>query len=399
MMTEPQLDARGEAHEALSSVVAAYGPPVLSNPRMLGSLVTDLLPDLPRERSLLVTAAEAGIASELTQRVRNEHVDPGTAVRLVAWSLVERKSIDPGASTWVTTEYAQALGHPVRADALPPPIGPAYPPQEPAFLPQERVTTYGQYGSTQPIPGSGAAGGYPAPPMPPAPPARRRRRWPVFAAIGTAAVVVIFAVTAFAGGLFKSTPAPTVTLTHPPTHRVTTPAPRTRVASLIELLPADINHPAGQCSQTTPDFTPVGLTQAIQCNDPGLPNGSIEAYQMNSYASYRTSWANFNKWWGFASYSPGSTCPPAGSDRAQAEGTTGWYDLYFPQRQGQVLECEWTETGNTLDTPAYAWTFPSENAFIIAYGPQNSTFATLSTWWTNHADPAAAPAPAASPST
>ena len=40
------------------------------------------------------------------------------------------------------------------------------------------------------------------------------------------------------------------------------------MASLIELLPADINHPAGQCSQTTPDFTPVGLTQAIQCNDP-----------------------------------------------------------------------------------------------------------------------------------
>ena len=67
---------------------------------------------------------------------------------------------------------------------------------------------------------------------------------------------------------------------------------------------------------------------------------------------------------------------------------SGQNDLYFPQRQGQVLECEWTETGNTLDTPAYAWTFPSENAFIIAYGPQDSTFATLSTWWTNHADPA-----------
>lgn len=388
MMTEPQLDARGEAHEALSSVVAAYGPPVLSNPRMLGSLVTDLLPDLPRERSLLVTAAEAGIASELTQRVRNEHVDPGTAVRLVAWSLVERKSIDPGASTWVTTEYAQALGHPVRADAQPPPIGPVF---------QETVT-YGHYGSPQTAPVIGAAGDYPPSRVPPALPARRRSRWPVFTAIGTAAVVVIFAVTAFAGGLFKPAPAPIAAPTHPPTHRVTTPAPRTRVASLIQLLPADINHPAGQCSQATPDFTPVGLTQAIQCNDPGLPNGSIEAYQMNSYASYRTSWANFNNWWGFASYSPGSTCPPAGSDRAQAEGTTGWYDLYFPQRQGQVLECEWTETGNTLDTPAYAWTFPSENAFIIAYGPQDSTFATLSTWWTNHADPAAAPTPAASPS-
>lgn len=38
------------------------------------------------------------------------------------------------------------------------------------------------------------------------------------------------------------------------------------------------------------------------------------------------------------------------------------------------------------------------SSVVAAYGPQNSTFATLNTWWTNHADPAAAPTPAASPS-
>ena len=40
-----QLDAQGEAHGALGSVVAGYGQGVLSDPHMLGNLVTDLLPD------------------------------------------------------------------------------------------------------------------------------------------------------------------------------------------------------------------------------------------------------------------------------------------------------------------------------------------------------------------
>jgi hypothetical protein len=45
----------GEAHEALGTAVASYGQRVLSDPHALGNLVADLLPDLPRERSLLVT--------------------------------------------------------------------------------------------------------------------------------------------------------------------------------------------------------------------------------------------------------------------------------------------------------------------------------------------------------
>ncbi len=58
------------------------------------------------------------------------------------------------------------------------------------------------------------------------------------------------------------------------------------------------------------------------------------------------------------------------------------------------MECEWTGTGSTLNIPAYLWTFPSENAFVYALGPANSTFAALNTWWENHADPPASPTPA-----
>ena len=46
-MTE-QLDTQGEAHAALSSAVTDFGQRILSDPRMLGIRMSDLLPDLPR---------------------------------------------------------------------------------------------------------------------------------------------------------------------------------------------------------------------------------------------------------------------------------------------------------------------------------------------------------------
>jgi hypothetical protein len=104
------LDAQGEVREALRTAVASYGQRVLNDPHVLGNLVADLLPDLPRERSLLTAGAEAGIAAEMMRYVHNQHIDPDTAVRLAARTLAERRAIDPAASMWVASEYAQALG-------------------------------------------------------------------------------------------------------------------------------------------------------------------------------------------------------------------------------------------------------------------------------------------------
>jgi hypothetical protein len=109
-----QLDARGEAHEALSTAVASYGQRVLSDPHTLGNLVADLLPDLPRERSLLVTGAEAGVADAMREHVDGRHIDPDTSVQLVARALSKRRAIDPAAGLWVASEYARALGYQVR---------------------------------------------------------------------------------------------------------------------------------------------------------------------------------------------------------------------------------------------------------------------------------------------
>ena len=429
-MTE-QLDTQGEAREALSSMVTDYSKRVLSDPRMLRSLVTDLLPDLPRERNLLVTAAESDVAGDLTRHVEEHHLDPDTAVQLVSRSLTEHTALDPAASTWVTTEYAQALGYRVRSDA-PPPVSP--PPPVPQASPPATptVTSYAPYGPPAQVtgpprdPAPAYPGGYssypppaqspppgqpPAGPLqqgppwpPPVQPPKKRNRWPIFAAAGAAAVLVIGGVAAVAGGAFnssKATPStsPTPSLSHPASHSPTptpTPSVRPSVASLAALLPADIDDPATQCSPAHPKFTPVGLVQSYNCNDPGLPNGTLDAYQMNSFANYQKTWAAFNKWWGFAGYTPGSNCPPPGSDHASAEGTTTWSNDYFPTRQGQVLECEWTGTSNSnLNDPSYAWSEPTENTFFVAWGGDNTSFAAMDTWWGHNSQPLSSPTAAA----
>jgi hypothetical protein len=142
-MNGDSLDAEREVREALSTAVSSYGNRVLDDPRILGNMVTDLLPNLPRERSLLVTAATAGVAGELAEHVDRQQLSVETAINLVARSLTDNRALDPAASTWVATEYARALGYPVPAGGpgVPPagssvpPAGPWIPPTSPQSPP------------------------------------------------------------------------------------------------------------------------------------------------------------------------------------------------------------------------------------------------------------------------
>ncbi len=429
-MSQPQLDAQREAHEALGTAVASYGQRVLSDPHILGNLVTDLLPDLPRERSLLVAGAEAGIAAEMTQHVQQQHIDPDTAVQLAAQALSERRAIDPAASMWVATEYAQALGYQVRpyAQALPP----GAPQEFPASYPTLTVMP-GQAAPTQPPsavpmspqvppmpypPGPQPQGPQaqswppqesPAPSWPPAqPPSGRpprgggRRR--LIAAAAVAGVVVLYVVVAAVAHLApfaKSHPVAVATPTHKATHKATdkatpTPTPTPTLAAgvtpLLQLLPSDINDPSTQCQpDKKPGWSMPGLVTALSCGDSGLPNGTVYAYQMDSLTDYQTAWRNFNTYFGFDASTAKSTCPPG---NGATQGDTTWYNnaMHFPSRQGQVLECQ-VVTG---DAPTYAWTMPTQDAFIIAVGADGSSFKALNTWWTNDSEPLATPSPAPS---
>jgi hypothetical protein len=164
------------------------------------------------------------------------------------------------------------------------------------------------------------------------------------------------------------------------------------VAPLVQLLPSKVN--SAKCKAVaSPGWTTPGLVESLACYDSALGNGdSIYAFQMDSSANYQASWMNFNTWWRF-NPSSGSGCPPSGST---TQGSKPWDDTgsngYFPAVVGQTLECG--RLGIKDDEPTFAWSFPSEDAYIIAIANPNSTFSSLGSWWTANSEPTAPPSPA-----
>jgi hypothetical protein len=104
-------DPQGEALAALRTIVAdpQYGPAALSSSQTMTNLLKDLLPDSPREASVLVAASEAGLADSL-QTYRSQGMDPGTATQLVAGSFETRTALTGDACTWAAQALATALG-------------------------------------------------------------------------------------------------------------------------------------------------------------------------------------------------------------------------------------------------------------------------------------------------
>lgn len=405
-----QLDTQGEAHEALGTAVASYGQRVLSDPHTLGNLIADLLPDLPRERSLLVTGAEADIAGEMRQHVEGQRIDPDTAVQLVARALSERRAIDPAAGLWVASEYAQALGYQVRPSAAAAPAGPA--PQRPPgqfwqpTLPPQSWPPAGQAPQSWPPAGQPPGQSWPPPQLSSGGPGTTwsGRKRGLIAAVAAVALI--------GGYLIAATVAHTFPFTKPrpaaahsarpapkPTQRATpTPTGRTLaagVAPLIQLLPGDIDDPATQCQPDPPPygFDMPGRVEALVCTDPGLPKGSqVYAYQLDNHADYEATWRSFNKVIGFSGTDAGPDCPPAKGGQGTAPMRAKW----FPPRPGQLLECVTVRDNNGPPQPVFTWTLPTEDAFIAAVGPPNSSFAALDAWFASRSMPLASPSPSAS---
>jgi len=110
-VVSPQWDQGDEAQNALRAIVSnpVYGVAALSSSQIMANLLKDLLPDAPREVSILVAAAEAGVASNLRDRV-SQGMDVGTASAVVAGSFAASTPFKPEACSWAVSEIAGALG-------------------------------------------------------------------------------------------------------------------------------------------------------------------------------------------------------------------------------------------------------------------------------------------------
>jgi hypothetical protein len=110
-VVSPLWDQSDEAQNALRAIVSnpVYGIAALSSSQMMANLLKDLLPDAPREVSILVAAAEAGVASNLRDRV-SQGMDVGTASAVVAGSFAASTPFKPEACSWAVSEIAGVLG-------------------------------------------------------------------------------------------------------------------------------------------------------------------------------------------------------------------------------------------------------------------------------------------------
>jgi hypothetical protein len=75
---------------------------------MMTNLLKDMLPDAPREASVLIAAAEAGVPTALQRHVA-QGMDVETASRLAAGALADRTALTQEACAWATGSLAAVL--------------------------------------------------------------------------------------------------------------------------------------------------------------------------------------------------------------------------------------------------------------------------------------------------
>jgi hypothetical protein len=149
--------------------------------------------------------------------------------------------------------------------------------------------------------------------------------------------------------------------------------------NLIQLVPG--SQDPGECRRAPAPsgWSTPGLVQALNCNAPNLKKGEIHAYLFDSLADYQAAWRNFNRWWGFPSGPAGKTCPPSSTAKASKSLSTN----DTPVADRGVLECGFFAQGYAKAVPIYAYSYPANDAFVVAESAPGSSFSDLSFWATH----------------
>jgi hypothetical protein len=124
-VTSTSWEHQREARDALRTIVTdpQLGVAALSSAQTMSNLLKDLLPDAPRETSVLVAAAEAGLAQTLLDHV-GQGMDVTTASSLAASAFAARTPFTTDACNWAVGELAVALDlarEPPLAETIVPP--------------------------------------------------------------------------------------------------------------------------------------------------------------------------------------------------------------------------------------------------------------------------------------
>jgi hypothetical protein len=377
-VTGTQWEHQPEVREALRTIVSdpQFGASALSTPQALSNLLKDLLPDSPRETSVLVAAAEAGLPQLLADHIA-QGMDLATASRLAESAFAARTPFTAAACSWVVAELAAAL-RPAPASSgqrMPAQPGPTWPaPSQPAGPGQQWAAApaagpgLAASAETQlPAGGRPAGPGWYAPPpvgarpaarRPPGPPpagvVRARRIPPWVYLLGAGVALLIIAVIAAAAA-----------------HRGTGQA----VEPLSQLIKPDVK----QCRAASALAMP-GVTASLACTTADLRIG-VSAYQFGGATAYRAGLAHLNHLTGWDPSVAGQKCPPP---VGRSIGHEGWHTLHDPKfgtpRPGQFLEC-YTDT-QASGLFLYLWTLPSQRVILVAGDSvPGASYTDLQKWW------------------
>ena len=222
-----------------------------------------------------------------------------------------------------------------------------------------------------------------------------------------AAIVVVIVVSSGGGKSHTSTTGSSTTsrptasttppTTAPPTTTATTATTTTTPSSLTpaetklaKYLPIDLDPPTDCVTNTGVPTGVTNLAATLSCNgpaatgsDPGLPGGTIFAYQFTSATTFQQGLAAYNTFKNFDPTTATHTCPPT---TATSDGVETWNNP--SNTLSGTVEClDVQDTGSTVTMPSYIWTIPAQNIIMTATGAKNTTFAALNTWFLSFNSP------------
>jgi hypothetical protein len=108
-MTGSPSEHAERVRSALHAIVTEHGADTLSDAPRLIALMSDLLPDAPREAQVLLAAAEHQVAGSIRGHLA-QGLDSATAVRLSAAAFAAKTMFASEVCDWIARELAVAMG-------------------------------------------------------------------------------------------------------------------------------------------------------------------------------------------------------------------------------------------------------------------------------------------------